>query len=163
MKGVQELRQRLAQHLEGKGLEAVTAWGEVRRQRPGGAVAAVSLRAMESGQPGFQNYLGERYNAESGCWEELYGKRVELTFGLDLYAATAEEVQAGLDALSAALSESGPEGMEPVGFSTGETVYRQEDRRYFCPVQAKFGVWAVAVAREDGSFLDYEVRGESKA
>ena len=163
MKGVQELRQRLARHLENKGLEAVTAWGESRRLRPGGAVAAVSLRAMESGQPGFQNYLGERYNAESGCWEELYGKRVELTFGLDLYAATAEEVQAGLDTLSAALSEEGPEGMEPVSFSTGETVYRQEDRRYFCPVQAKFGVWAVAVAREDGYFLDYEVRGESKA
>ena len=163
MKGVQELRQRLAQHLESKGLEAVTAWGEGKRIRPGEAVAAVSLRAMESGQPGFQNYLGERYNEESGCWEELYGKRVELTFGLDLYAATAEEVQAGLDALSAALSESGPEGMEPVGFSTGETVYRQEDRRYFCPVQAKYGVWAVATAREDGSFLDYEVRGENKA
>ena len=163
MKGVQELRQRLAQHLESKGLEAVTAWGESKRVRPGGAVAAVSLRAMESGQPGFQNYLGERYNTESGCWEELSGKRVELTFGLDLYAATAEEVQAGLDTLSAALSDSGPEGMEPVSFSTGETVYKQEDRRYFCPVQARFGVWAVATAREDGAFLDYEVRGENKA
>lgn len=162
MKGVQELRRALAEYLEGKGLEAVTAWGEGRRPRPGGVIAAVSLRGMESGEPGFQSYLGERYNGESGCWEELYGKRVELTFGLDLYAATAEEVQAGLDVLSAALSGGGPEGMEPVGFSTGETLYRQAERQYFCPVQARFGVWAVAAAREDGSFLDFEVRGENK-
>ena len=40
MKGVQELRQRLAQHLESKGLEAVTAWGESKRLRPVGVVAA---------------------------------------------------------------------------------------------------------------------------
>lgn len=162
MKGVQELGRKLAEYLESKGLDAVTAWGEGKRLRPERVIAAVSLRAMESGPPGFQNYLGERYNGESGCWEELYGKRVELTFGLDLYAATAQEVQAGLDLLSGVLSEGGPGGMEPVGFSTGETVYRQEERRYFCPVQARFGVWAVAAAREDGSFLDYEVKGESK-
>lgn len=162
MTDVGELRRRLAEYLESKGLEAVTAWGEERRPRPGRAVAVVSLRAMESAQPGFQSYLGERYDEERGCWEELYGKRVELTFGMDLYAATAEAVQAGLDALSAALGEGGPEGMEPLDFSAGETVYRQEDRRYFCPVQARLGVWAVAAAREDGAFLDYEVRGESK-
>lgn len=161
MKGLQELREALAAFLKERGLEAVTAWGSERRLRPGGPVAAVSLRGLESGPPGFQDYLGERYNAQAGCWEELYGKRVELTFGLDVYAATAEGVQAGLDALHAALGEKGPAGLCPVGVSVGETAYQSGSGRYFCPVQAKFSAWAVAISREDGSFLDFEVRGES--
>lgn len=161
MKGLQELRQALAAFLRERGVEAVTAWGPERRMKAGEAVAAVSLRGFESGAPGFQDYLGERYNDQEGCWEELYGKRVELTFGLDLYAATAEGVQAGLDALSAALGEKGPAGLCPVGLSAGETVYQSGSGRYFCPVQARFSAWATAVSREEGSFLDFEVRGET--
>ena len=125
MKGLQELRGALAGFLREHGLEAVTAWGPERRPRAGGPVAAVSLRGFESGPPGFQDYLGERYDEAKGGWEELYGKRVELTFGLDVYAA----------------------------FQSGSG-------RYCCPVQARFWVWAVAVSREDGAFLDFEVRGE---
>lgn len=162
MKGLQELRDALAGFLNGRGLEAVTAWGTGRRLRAGEPVAAVSLRGFESGAPGFQDYLGERYNAEAGCWEELYGKKVELTFGLDLYAATAEGVQAGLDRLHEALGEKGPAGLCPVGLFAGETVFQSGSGRYFCPVQAKFSAWAVAVSREDGSFLDFEVKGEEE-
>lgn len=160
MKGLQELRRALAAFLREKGLDAVTAWGPEKRLRPGKAVAAVSLRGFESAPPGFQDYLGERYNAQAGCWEELYGKKAALTFGLDLYAASAEEIQAGLDALSLALSGDGPKGMRPVAFSAGETGYQSESGRYFCPAQAKFAVWVTTVSREDGSFLDFEVRGE---
>lgn len=160
MRGVQEMRKRLAEYLEANGLPAVTAWGPERRMRPGAAVAAVSLRGFESGAPGFRDYLGERYDPEEGCWEELYGKRVELTFGLDLYGAGAEEVQRGLDVLGELLDRGGPEGLRVEGLSAGETVYDGESRRYRCPVQAKFSVWATAVSREDGAFLDFEVRGE---
>lgn len=160
MKGLQELRGALAAFLKERGLEAVTAWGPERRLRAGEPVVAVSLRGFESGAPGFQDYLGERYNTEAGCWEELYGKRVELTFGLDVYAASAEGVQAGLDALQAALGEKGPAGLCPVGVSAGETAFQNSGGRYFCPVQARFSAWAVAVSREDGAFLDFEVRGE---
>ena len=154
------MRRKLAEHLEEKGLPAVTAWGEERRLRPGKAMAVVSLRGFESGPPGFRDYLGERYDPEKGCWEELYGKRVELTFGLDLYGETAEEVQRGLDVLGGILEGEGPEGLKPVGLSAGETVYDGESRRYRCPVQARFSVWATAVSREESTFLDFEVRGE---
>jgi len=160
MKGIRALRQTLAEYLTGHGLNAVTAWGEGRRLIPGKAVAAVSLRGLKSEGAGLQNYLGEAYNAETGQWEERYGKKVELTFGLDLYAATAEEVQAGVDALREILDGGGPAGLACGELTVGETGYRQEDRRYMCPVQAVFQVWAVAAAREDGTFLDFTVRGE---
>ncbi len=160
MKGLQELRGALAGFLREHGLEAVTAWGPERRPRAGGPVAAVSLRGFESGPPGFQDYLGERYDEAKGGWEELYGKRVELTFGLDVYAASAQGVQAGLDILQEALGEKGPAGLYPVGLTVGETAFQSGSGRYCCPVQARFWVWAVAVSREDGAFLDFEVRGE---
>jgi len=162
MTGARELRQALCAYLNGRGLAAVTAWDETPRKRPAGAVAAVSLRGVDSGSAGYQNYLGERYDEELGQWVELYGKQVELTFGLDLTAATAEAVLSGLEKMGEALT-GGPEGMVPTGWSAGETVYQAESRRYFCPVQAKFKVWAAAAAREDGTFLDFEVRGENNA
>lgn len=162
MKGVQELRQELAGYLTEHGLEALPAWGEEKRQRMGHAVAAVSLRGMECKGSGLQDYLGERFDRESGQWEELYGKTVELTFGLDVYAATAEEVHRGLELLTAALDRDGPGGMKVVELSLGEPAYKQESKGYVCPVQGRFQVWAVAVDREDGSFLDFEVRGENK-
>lgn len=162
MTGAEELREKLAEYLRSKGLQAVAAWAERERARAGTAVVAVSLRGRKGGPAGFQDYLGERYNEERGGWEELFGKRVELTFGLDLYAATAHEAQKGLDELALALGEGGPEGLRPVAFSAGETVYRGEDRRYFCPAQAEFEGWSYAVRREDGTFMDFIVEGEKQ-
>ena len=162
MRGTEELRRGLVRYLAGAGVEAVAAWPGEHRSQAGQAVAAVSLRACSVGPPGFQDYLGERYDEAAGRWEELYGKKVRLTFGLDLYAATAAQVQEGLDALTAALARGGPEGLRPVAFSAGETVWRKEAGRYFCPVQAEFEAWSYAVTGEDGAFLDFTVRGESR-
>ena len=163
MRDTATLRQALAEYLRQCGLEAVTAWGQAGRLRPGRAAAAGSLRAIEGGTPGFRDYLGEWYDLGSGQWKEIYGKKVELTFGVDISAATAEEVQTGIDALGAALSQGGPEGLRSVGFSAGETVYDQTAKRYVCPAQARFSAWAVAeTGEEDGAFLDFEVKGESK-
>ena len=104
----------LAAHLKERGLQAVTAWTPERRTAPEEAVAAVSLRGMKSGPPGFQDYLGEWYDKEKGRWVERYGKRVELVFGLDIHAVSAGKAREGLDRMSLILGESGPVGMGPV-------------------------------------------------
>ncbi len=70
---------------------------------------------------------------------------------------------AGVDARRDRLAHGGPAGMVPLGFSAGETAYRAEDRRYVCPAQAQFQVWAVERTGEAGTFLDFDVRGERKA
>lgn len=162
MMGVKELTAALAQWLTDGGVSAVTAWGSERRARPTAALAAVSLRGLEGGSAGYQDYLGERFNEESGVWEELYGKKLTLTFGLDLYAATAAEVSAALEWVGELLGSGAPAGLAPAGFSAGETVYQSEQRRYFCPIQAKFQVWAVAAAREGEAFLDFQIKGENE-
>jgi len=161
MRGTEELRQALAAYLKEKGLPAAAAWPQRDRSAPAGPVAAVSLRSCEGGAPGFQDYLGERFNEETRRWEELYGKRLELTFGVDVYGAAASQVQAGVDLLTEALAGEGLAGLKCVGYSIGETVFRRESGRYVCPVEARFRAWAWAVAEEGGAFLDFMVRGEN--
>lgn len=164
MAGLDEIRGRMAAFLTQQGLEAVTAWPEQRRTRREGAAAAVSLRGCEGGPAGFQDYLGERYNQETGRWEELYGRRVKITFGLDLYAAGrsggAAAIDRALDALSAAFSGPGPEGLDILEFSVGETEFQEDSQLYHCPVEAVCQARLYAVADEGGAFLDFEIRGE---
>ncbi len=157
------LQQELVEYLKTCGVEAVTAWSGERRLRAGQVVAAVSVRRIERGPAGFQDYLGERYDPESGQWRERYGRRLELTFGVDVSAASAQQVQAGVDSVQAALDQGGPEGLRPVELSAGECVYDTQAGRYLCPVQVRFLTWAVAETGEGETFLDFEVRGERKA
>lgn len=119
MRGAEEARRELADYLTAHGVPTLDAWTEKDRAPAGKAVAAVSLRSCAGGPPGFQDYLGERYNAGTGRWEELYGKRVKLTFGLDLWAATAGEARRGLEALTAALGEGCPGGCGAWAFPPG--------------------------------------------
>ena len=72
--GLEQIREGLTAHLNGKGIRAVPAWSGTARTFPCGPVAAVSLRGCRWGPAGFQDYLGERYDPEAGRWEELYGR-----------------------------------------------------------------------------------------
>ena len=84
--GMEQIRAQMAEHLNSHGVVAVTAWPDSGRTEEGRVVAVVSLRGCQVGPAGFQNYLGERYDQETGLWQERYGRRARLTFGLDLYA-----------------------------------------------------------------------------
>lgn len=161
MKGTEELRQVMARYLTEQGVSAVCAWPE-RQRASDSPVTVVSLRSVEGDSPGFQDYLGERFDPELGQWVELYGKRVRLTFGLDVYGRTAHEVGLALDHTAECLGGGRPAGLYMLQFVGGETAYRQEDRRYHCPAHAVFEAWAFGCAREDGTFQDFEVRGEYK-
>lgn len=111
--GLEQIREELTAHLNGRGVPAVPAWSGTERRLPGGPVAAVSLRGCRWSPAGFQDYLGERYDPEAGRWEELYGRRVKLTFGLDLYGERAQgdrALQAAFDALAGALQGRGRRG-----------------------------------------------------
>lgn len=84
--GLDGLREKLAVFLREQGLQAMTDWPVEPRELLDGPVAVVSLRGCRAGPAGFQHYLGERYDREREQWVEVYGQKVQLTFGLDLYA-----------------------------------------------------------------------------
>ena len=161
--GLERILEQMAAYLNRCGVAAVTAWPAEERLRRTGAVAAVTLRGCQAKPAGFHSYLGERYNQETQQWEELYGQRVQLTFGLDLYAPprTGEAVlQAALDALAQACAGEGPAGISFQEFSSGDTAYDEENRLLRKPAQAVCSVYLYATAQPGGSFLDFDIRGE---
>ena len=86
------------------------------------------------------------------------------TFRLVISVVVLDEprsiVREGVNTLSLALSREGPAGLQPTELQIGETTYLESERRYMCPAQVRFAAWLTAVAGEDGSFLDFEVKGE---
>ena len=163
--GLESIRRSMADYLNKRGVAAVTAFPAALRQEREEPVAVVYLRGCRAEQAGFQNYLGERYNRETGRWEERYGRRARLTFGLDLYApekGDGEAVQAAFDALAGALLLGGPEGLELQSFSCGQTVRDGESRRLKRSVEAVCTAWLCAVSDAGGAFVDFELRGVMK-
>lgn len=153
--GLEQIREGLTAHLNGKGIRAVSAWSGTARTFPCGPVAAVSLRGCRWGPAGFQDYLGERYDPEAGRWEELYGRRVKLTFGLDLYGERAQgdqALQAAFDALAGALHREGPPGMRLLELSCGETEYDQGGQLLRRPVEAVYEACLYAAAEPGRPF-----------
>lgn len=163
MTGLDEMRERMADFLREGGLEAVTAWPEAAYRRVSGTVAAVSLKSVEGGPSGFQDYLGERYNKEAGRWEELYGKRVRLVLGLDLYASRGSGeagIRRAFDGIAERLRHAGPAGLRVAELSAGETGYDQVLDLYHARAEAVCEAYLYAVADEGGTFLDFKIRGE---
>ena len=163
--GLDTIRERLADYLNGQGVPALIAWPAGERLEQKLPVAVVSLLGCQAGPGGFQDYLGERYNETTGLWEELYGRRAELTFGLDLYAAPdggGAQLQEAFDKLAAVLTLGVPEGLALQSFSCGQTEYDQQARLLKRQVEAVCTAHLCAVAQAGGEFLDFELRGGLK-
>lgn len=157
--GLENIRQVMADFLREKGICAVTTWPMEPRAERDGPVVAVSLRKCKAQPASFQDYLGERYDPAADRWEERFGKRAELTFGLDIYGpekGDGEKIQAAFDKLAGALLLGGPEGMDLREFSCGETVRDGESRRLKRHVEAVCNAWLCAAG---GGFIDFELRG----
>lgn len=162
MNGLEELRLALTDHLNGQGIAALPAWESGKRTVPGEAVVCVSLRGCEGGPSGFQDYLGEQYDPESGLWRETYGCRAEITFGLDIRAPRSggEAACAALfSRMAQVLALGGPEGVRLREISCGETDFCQEEGLFLCPVRAVGTVLLTAAVEENGAFGDFTVKG----
>lgn len=160
--GLDDIRGAIVDHLRAAGLEAVTAWeggGRLERDCP---VVAVSLRKCGVASGGFANYLGERLGEDSGLWEAVYGRRVTLTLGLDLYASVAvggQAVEATFEKLVTALTENPMEGMNLEAISCGEIGYDEGERLLKQTAEAECQLYLYAVEAEGDSFLDFKVKG----
>lgn len=163
--GLEQVRENMAAYLNAHGVRAVTAWPGKPRKEPEEPLVVVSLRGCRAESSGFQDYLGERFDEASGRWEERYGKRAELTLGLDIYSPEkggGQAIQTAFDALAGALIMGGPEGMELREFSCGQTVRDGERRLLKRPVEAVCAALLWAVEDVGGEFIDFELRGVVK-
>ena len=160
--GLAALREQMAAYLNERGARAITAWPGEERGRWEEPVTVVSLRSCQLGPASFQNYLGERYDQETGLWQELYGRRAQVTFGLDLYAPEEGDgaaLQQALDTLTQALAQGGPSGLAVQEVSCGETAYDTRQRLVKKTVQAVCQAYFRTAGQSGELFADFEVRG----
>ena len=163
MRGMTQLREAMIRYLAEQEIPVRSAW----EQEPEGELpgVVVSLQSCRAEHGAFLDYLGERYNRDTGLWEELYGRRAEVTFGLELRASKAQgsgPLQELLDRLGSVLAAGAPEGLSLRFFSCGETEYDGESRTYSRQAQAVCLACLYAAARPGETFLDFELRGGLK-
>ena len=161
----QAVREQMAAFLRQQGVDAVCAYPEERRRQRSGPVAAVSLRACQGGPGGFRDYLGERYDERTGLWQELYGRKAALTFGLDLYAPRGQGdvgIQTAFDQVVQAFAQGAPQGLAVQEVACGETVYDGQAKRMKRPAQVVCQAYLYAAAQPGGLFTDFELRGGIK-
>ena len=159
---LEELRQALVRYLNACGVSAIAAWESGKKVRRDEAVITVSLRGCEGGPAGFQDYLGEFWNEEKGCWVERYGRKAELSFGLDLWGPRSSGESACTELfskLAQVLTVGSPEGLVLREISCGETVFDEDEGLFHCPVKAVGTVFLETSLDESGVFTDFTVKG----
>ena len=156
------LRQDIVSLLREYGLHAVTAMDPAGRKNWDGPVAAVSLSRVVCAAGGFRDYLGQRKNPDTGNMDELYGKAVELTFSLDLYAPRnggESACQEAAAVMAEALACRTVSGLSVRKMQTGQVEFLERDGLYRMPVSCVCKGWMVAVVDDSGTFVDFEVKG----
>lgn len=156
------LRQSAVELLEEYGLCAVTAMEASPRKRWDGPVVAVSLSQVACSGSGFQDYLGLQKDPETGKQAELYGKSVELTMALDIYAPRdggEQACQEALGTLAEAVTCRGLGGLSVREVSAGRVEFMERDGLYRLPVSCLCRGWMVARMDDSGAFVDFEVKG----
>ena len=137
-------------------------WSEEERIAEDRPIVMVSVKSYAAAHGGFENYLGERYDTDTAAWEEVYGKRVELELGLDLYAEETcgqEWFQETAQELIRVLTLETPAGLRVDEIRCGEIRWDEKLRCLKQEITARCTAWLVAVRREGTEFLDFELRG----
>lgn len=163
--GLEQIRERMAEYLRETGIFAVTAWPAESRAEQEKPLVLVSLRECQVEPAGFQNYLGECFDKETGLWEERYGRMARLTFGLDLYTGAEDDgevLQKTFLEVTEALAKGEPRGLFVETVSCGETAYDGASGRLKRSAQAVCRAYLYTIDREGQVFVEFELRGGMK-
>lgn len=147
--------------LEECGIHAVHGMDAAPRKAWDGPVAAVSLSRVECVSGGFQDYLG-RETDPNGREYELYGKAVDLTLSMDLYAPRnggETACRLALSLLAETVLCHGLGGLQVWQLDTDPVEFLERDGLYRLPVRCLCKGWLVACRDTDEGFIDFEVRG----
>lgn len=162
MRETRSLCQGVAAWLMEREVKARAAWPGQEREGLEAPVVFVSLRSCQALSGGFQDYLGEVYNEQTGAWEEFYGKKLELELGLDVYApetAAERELQQLAQQVIQTLTLGAPEGLQVGEMTCGEIRWDEQQCCLVREMTAHCTAWLRAVAAQSGEFIDFELRG----
>lgn len=111
-------------------------------------------------------YLGEKYDAETGESPEVYGKKAEVTLGIRIYSPVGEKYGAEgcagvFDDILSALEDM-PEGLRVLSLSIGETKFDRNSGMLMSYAVMKLSAYLYAEKAADGEFLDFNLKGVLK-
>lgn len=161
--GLVALRQAMTDYLTAQGVESMTAWPKDRVGALTAPLAVVQVKEVEAGSAGFQNYLGQRYDAETRSWTETFGQKVSVKFLVTLYSPRQDGergCRALVDRVAEAFLRGGPEGFAVEKWSVGETGFDRESGSFRGKLQAVCRGMLTAVTSESGALVGFRVKGE---
>lgn len=156
------VRESMRAFLTENGVPVMTAWSREGRRRVDRPMAVLDILSFQAEPAGFRNYLGDRFDEVSQSWQELYGQKAQVVFGLTVYSpaqAGVDGCQTVLDGLAQAMGEHGPGGLVAREMSWGPVSFEESLDAFRCEVKADCGALLYAVTDEQGTFLDFEVKG----
>ena len=159
------LREQVAEQLRQVGVNAVTGMESARSSRWREAVAAVSLSRMVCAPGGFKDYLGT-HREENGLERELYGREVELTLALDIFAPRdggESACQEAAETVAESLVCHGAAGLNALEIQSGQVEFLDQEGLYRQKTTCRCKAWLVARMDDGGgAFVDFEVKGRMK-
>ena len=160
---LEQLQGELAGILSRNGIQAETAWPEGRRMGLDGPVVLVSLEKLTSAPAGLQDYLGEQLDETTGQWKDLYGRRAQLTFTMDILAGPevgAQPCRQVLDELVHSLQREKPAGLTVQELESEELEYDEKEGLLKLRCRLKCEGWLCTAGDEAGTFLNFTLRGD---
>lgn len=158
-----QVRAEIVSRLRNAGIEAVQAYEDERFCERSAPVVAVGARQTELTDAGLMNYLGERYDAESGRTVEVYGRKLKMTVALEAYAPRrrgARSCERTAEAASEALLENAGEGITLETLAWEKTEWDEEYGMFVRRGTARCTAYFVATADEESAVLtDFILKG----
>lgn len=158
-----ELHSSLADFFCQHGLQAMASWPDGRRLDSDEPVILVSLEKLNCASAGLQDYLGQQTDPQTGQSLDLYGRRAQLSFTLDILAAPetgSQACRAVFDRLIFTLQTHKPAGLSVREMSGEELEYDEKERLLRLRCRLECSGWLCTAGDEAGTFLDFTLRGD---
>jgi len=163
MTAMSQVKAAVVTALNGADIETIAAYSEDKLKAYTTAVAAVGQRELKFTKTGQLDYLGQRYDSVLGKTLETYGRRMELTMSIDIYAPRALGA-AGCETAAETVSETMltalPSGLKLRSLSWQESEWDKTYGMFHLAGEAEYSALFAAEADEDGTeFTDFILRG----
>lgn len=126
-------------------------------------VVTVGLKSGSTAPSGFAEYMGQRYDRVTDTYNEIYGKRLDMSFAIDIYSPKSQAYGAGrcLEIFGeiAEACSSLPSGIRVKEILCGETKYDTAVNMFCCQAELKFTAFLYAEQTGDAEFLDFVLKG----
>lgn len=141
--------------------DIISAFPADSKKRFVSPVIAIGVRKGETVSAGFSEYMGERFDQEHGTYYEVYGKKLELTLGVDIYAPKDSGAGACLDVAAEVISllPTLPSGIKVKSFSCGEARFDTVTGMFLLRAEMHCLCFMYADKTDDAELLNFTLRG----